>query len=104
MPSPFLQRLLKRIAEDNPDLTISHWSDIDVGGFRIFRLISESTEGRAIPYHMDIETIQNAIAKQPLSDWDREHLESFRHKGCFSKTAEYMLKEDVKVEQESERI
>lgn len=104
MPSPFLQRLLRRIAEDNPGLMFYHWSDIDVGGFRIFRLISQSTEGRVIPYHMDIETIQKAAARVPLSDWDREQLQNFRQIDCFSETAAYMLKENVKVEQESERI
>lgn len=104
-PAPFLRRLLMLIARDNPSLPIQHWSDIDVGGFRIFDVLDRSVPGRIEPYRMDEETIIGCGERtKQLTESDRQRLSAYRQHPLFSSVAAYMLEHNVKVEQENEKL
>lgn len=104
-PAPFLRRLLQLIARDNPSLPILHWSDIDVGGFRIFDVLNRAVPGRIEPYRMDEETIIRCGGRtKQLTEGDRQRLAPYRQHPRFSAVAAYMLEHNVKVEQENEQL
>ena len=95
------KEILRKIAKDNPGLKFLHWSDIDYGGFKIFHNIKNVTK-RSEPYRMDIATLQKYSAyTKNLTQTDRTRLESIIGDRTFSPVIQYMLADDIKLEQES---
>lgn len=95
------KEILRKIAKDNQGLKFLHWSDIDYGGFKIFHNIRNVTK-RSEPYRMDIATLQKYSAyTKNLTQTDRTRLESIIGDRTFSPVIQYMLADDIKLEQES---
>lgn len=82
-----------------------HFGDIDAGGFSIFNNLVQATDIRFIPYKMGIAELESCKQSvKPLTANDRTRLERMRSDADFSVFAEvidYMLLNDVKLEQEA---
>lgn len=99
-------RMIAKAAEKS-SCKISHWSDIDLGGFRIFQILKNEIFPKAEPFRMDLETLKKYKERcLPLGgEKYREKLEKCLSDSeylCFREVISYMLKENVRLEQEAE--
>ncbi len=89
-----------------PAESFSHWSDIDLGGFKIFNRLKSDIFPVLKPYKMDTETLssnaQNAkkIEDGKYLEWLKQLLNDPSY-SVFYSTIRYMLDKKVKLEQES---
>lgn len=76
-----------------------HFGDIDAGGFHIYESLRKKTQIPFQTYKMNIEMLKRyKDYTKPLTQNDRKRLLSF--KGSQNEVIEYMLKNNVKLEQE----
>ena len=93
--------LLKQIFNDNPQKKFLHWGDIDAGGFQILEHLRQKTNIDFKPFCMDLKSLtENQSCAKPLTVNDRTRLEKFLN-GEFDEVVRYMLKSNIKLEQES---
>ncbi|WP_130837788.1 Wadjet anti-phage system protein JetD domain-containing protein [Lachnoclostridium sp. Marseille-P6806] len=106
--SPMKGRLFRSIVLACPPTTsVWHWSDIDVGGFRIFlRLQSEIATG-VRPFLMDLDTLREyesvampITSNQYLAILAEMHADD--EYGIFHSLIEYMIQKKIRLEQENE--
>lgn len=81
-----------------------HWSDIDVGGFRIFNRLKESIVLELLPYKMDIESLEKnrdkgMLMEEPYRKILKEMGEDTRY-AIFSNLIHRMLELNIRLEQE----
>lgn len=99
------RNLLMKINEFNPNLEWFHYGDIDCGGFQIFQDLKAKTGLDFKPFRMGINELKKYKEEcQPLTDQDRKRLESMRQDSNFKlfwDVIDWMLSENVKLEQES---
>ena len=94
---------LKKVFADNPDLIYHHFGDIDAGGLYIHEHLCRVTD---IPFQMyrmsrtELEDVRFQHCLRPLTEQDRIRLKSLEQKQEYQELAEYMLKRNVKLEQE----
>lgn len=98
------QELLKKIYSKYLNAEYLHFSDIDAGGFWIYQKLKEKTGIPFIPYRMSVkELIDNKDNLKKLTENDKKRLNKMlldsRFK-VFKDTIEYMLDNNVKLEQE----
>lgn len=93
--------LLKLVYEAIPDARYYHFGDIDAGGFSILLDLREKTGIPFAGYHMDLDTLKRyrQYAKR-LTESDRKRLEKLGREKEFCEIIGFMLKENVKLEQE----
>lgn len=94
---------LKKVKGDNPNLKFLHFGDIDAGGFYIHDHLCRMTGVPFSLWHMSVEELKNpryAGCLQKLTPGDRKRLKKLRGTELYRQTAEYMLQENVKLEQE----
>lgn len=96
--------IIKRCIDSS--VTVEHWSDIDVGGFRIFNRLKNNIFDQLKPYKMDMDTLENNLDQcLPLgTEHYRSILENMKEDKdyvIFHEVIMYMLKNDVKLEQEN---
>ncbi len=100
--SPAKGKFLKALATLNAQWL--HWSDIDIGGFRIFIRLKENIREDAIPIMMDDTTLLlNKAWAQSISTEYREELKALLEDKSFSifhKTIEAMIPSSIRLEQE----
>ena len=98
------QALLMKIYSRYPDAEYLHFGDIDAGGFWIYHILKEKTNIPFVPYRMNVsELIENRSSLKKLSDNDTKRLNkmlSDNRFDIFKDTIEYMLNNNVKLEQE----
>ncbi|KGM92846.1 hypothetical protein Z968_13000 [Clostridium novyi A str. 4552] len=98
------RELLKRIKKDNGGKKFYHFGDIDCGGFKILKHLREKTSIDFIPYNMNLETLINGRSYcKELTQNDKRVLEEMLKEESFKEfydVFEYMLKENIKLEQE----
>ena len=98
------QELLKKIYEKYPSLEYYHFSDIDAGGFLIYMNLKEKTKIPFNPYKMSIEELENNKNNlKELTQNDIHRLELLKNDPkfiIFKDVIEYMLLNNVKLEQE----
>lgn len=96
----FLKKLYKKF----PQARYYHFSDIDCGGFYIFKNLVKKTGISFVPYKMGIEELNNNFSNlKPLSENDKKKLNLMlvnNEYSIFHETIKYMLKIDKKLEQE----
>lgn len=101
--SPAKGNFMKLIANMKPDWL--HFSDIDIGGFKIFKRLRENIAPNAIPYMMDNKTLLLNLDKTQKAD--NSYLEELKKlleddSFCiFYETIKTMLEHKVRLEQES---
>ena len=94
---------LKMIYRDNPGVRYFHFGDIDAGGFHIHNNLCRITEIPFVLYRMSINELQDSRYKScllSLSQNDRKRLKTLSENDIYQETVKYMLKQDVKLEQE----
>lgn len=93
--------LLLEIYSNIPDIAYYHFGDIDVGGFKIYRDLCIKTGISFSMYYMDLETLKayERFGKK-LTPKDRKRLENMKEQEGLREVIEYMLKHDLKLEQE----
>lgn len=106
--SPVKGRWFKKIYEaciqDGEQIRCYHWSDIDVGGFRIFSRLKMEIVSSLEPFRMDIETLeQNRDKGMPMKEPYRKLLEEMREDQryrIFKSLIDRMLEWNIRLEQE----
>ncbi len=94
---------IKMIYANNVDVRYMHFGDIDAGGFWIHRNLCEITGVNFGLYCMSVDELQNvefALCKKALTDGDRIRLMELKKFDAYTKVADYMLKNNIKLEQE----
>ena len=98
------QKLLLKIYDKFPEANYYHFSDIDAGGFLIYNNLKNKTQIPFKPYRMDInELVNNKDSLKCLTENDRKRLEKMlteKDFEVFYNTINYMLENNVKLEQE----
>ncbi len=93
--------LLKMVYEIIPNAEYYHFGDIDAGGFSILLDLREKTGIPFMSYHMDLDTLkQYRQYGKCLTESDRKRLKKIGKEKEFCEVIEFMLKENVKLEQE----
>ena len=93
--------LLKMIYETIPDAKYYHFGDIDAGGFAILQDLRKKTGIPFMSYHMDLDTLkQYRQYGRCLTETDRKKLEKIGEEKEFHEVIEFMLTENIKLEQE----
>lgn len=95
---------IKLVAKCNPKTVFKHFGDIDAGGFYILEHLKRKTGINFIPHNMDIYTLEkNKDFWIKLTENDKARLSFLAEKSNeYKETIDYMLKNDCKLEQESE--
>lgn len=92
---------IRKIADQNSEVSFFHFGDLDAGGFYIFEHLRQQTGVDFKPYQMDRETLrQYHRYTKKLTDNDRKRLKKLQA-GRFKEVIDYMLKHDCKLEQEA---
>lgn len=94
---------LKMVYASNQDVRYKHFGDIDAGGFWIHRNLCEVTEVEFDLFGMSGNELQNkeyAQCLHSLSHNDRARLQELKAMDIYAKVIDYMLAQDVKLEQE----
>lgn len=95
------RNFIRKIYEQNPQISYYHYGDIDAGGFYILLHLRDKTGIRFVPYQMDADTLQqHSTYTKPLTDNDRKRLKNLMNSE-FSDTVTYMLEHNCKLEQEA---
>lgn len=101
----WFQKIYEGSRRGNENMRYYHWSDIDIGGFRIFRRLKESVIPELRPYKMDEATLMefkdSALRIETPSY--RERLKIMGEDpayGEFGKVIEKMLEGKMRLEQE----
>ena len=95
------QHFIKRLAQENPKLRWYHFGDLDPDGYYILEHLKRGTGIGFEPFHMSVDDlIRFREYGKKLSETDRKKANTLMSSGLYGKELSYMLKEDVKVEQE----
>lgn len=95
---------IKLVKKCNPGAVFKHFGDIDAGGFYILEHLKKKTGINFLSHNMDITTLEkNKDHWMKLTENDINRLLSINEKTtCYKDSIEYMLKNNCKLEQESE--
>lgn len=99
----FQRDFIKKVHEDNPDITYLHFGDIDAGGFWIHHNLCVITGVKFDSFCMskrELESDKYKKCLQPLSGNDISRLQGLQEMEQYSDTVNYMLENNVKLEQE----
>jgi len=92
---------ISMLHDQNSEARFYHFGDIDAGGFLILEHLRRTTGIKIIPYNMDLDTLKKYEKMgKPLTENDRKRLGKLRE-GQFREIVEYMLENNVKLEQEA---
>ena len=94
---------IKKLIENNPDKRYLHFGDIDAGGFWIHKKLCEQTNMKFELFCMDKKTLQNDNYKdyvKSLTENDVVRLTNLKDNSEYQECIEWILKNNVKLEQE----
>ena len=97
------QSLLMKVYEKYPKAQYFHFGDIDAGGFLIFNNLIEKTGIPFIPYRMSVNELKQNHNQKQLTEKDKKRLKGLlldSRFDLFKDVIEYMLDNNVKLEQE----
>lgn len=101
-PSPACRHLLRCLPDD---VALHVWADLDYGGLNILAQLREQVNTRAVPYRMDIETLEaHAAWARPLTAGDVKNLARLARRPSLADTQPliaHMLQRGLKLEQEA---
>lgn len=103
--SPIAKEFFKKIHDSASKISFSHWSDIDLGGFRIFVRLQNEIIPELQPYLMDVKTLltyENKAIKITNQDYltSLQNLLTDPYYRVFNKVIELMINKKIKLEQE----
>lgn len=105
--SPIKGEFFRKIYEStqNKNIEYFHWSDIDIGGFEIFVRLRDNIIPELKPMKMDTETLmkykEKGIALEEEYRNKLAQLKEDRNFKIFWKSIDYMLDNNIKLEQEA---
>ncbi|MCF2555988.1 hypothetical protein JQM64_00285 [Fournierella massiliensis] len=104
--SPMKGLLFSKIYEGCPNAVFYHWSDIDLGGFRLFNRLRTNIVPSVQPLYMDVETLQANLAScmNIKTDGYIQMLTSLLKSpeySMFYEVIQYMIEKKVRLEQEN---
>lgn len=95
------QRFLKKIAENNSDVSWFHFGDIDPDGYYILKNLVEKTGIAFVPLYMDVQQLINCKQYcKPLEKNDMVKANSLLKFHFYDEVMEFMLANNCKLEQE----
>lgn len=101
-PSPACRHLLRCLPDD---VALHVWADLDYGGLNILAQLRDQVNARAVPYRMDIETLEaHAAWARPLTPADVKNLSRLMRRPCLTDMRSliaHMLQRGLKLEQEA---
>jgi hypothetical protein len=101
-PSPACRHLLRQLPTT---AALCVWADLDYGGFNILAQLREQVSASAIPFHMDIDTLEaHARWARPLSAGDVKNLNRLLRRASLADVRpviEHLLERGLKLEQEA---
>jgi hypothetical protein len=104
-PSPACRHLLRRLPAE---VGLRVWADIDYGGLNILAQLREQVSSAAVPYRMDVETLEaHARWARPLGPGDARNLARLARRAALADLQpliEHMLRRGLKLEQEAIRL
>jgi len=104
--SPIKGMLFKKIYEGCASASFYHWSDMDLGGFRIFNRLKTNIIPTVQPLYMDIETIKSnidscmAIKSEGYIQQLQALLDNPEY-SMFFEVIKYMVENRIRLEQEN---
>lgn len=104
--SPVKSNLLSKICGGCLQASFYHWSDIDLGGFRIFHRLKKNIQPTVMPLFMDIPTLQNHL-DQCLPIKKENYIKQLSslltnpEYDVFHEVIAYMIESKVRLEQEN---
>lgn len=100
-PNHLRRKFLLKVYELIPNVEYYHFGDIDAGGMNIYSFLKESTCIPFKPLKMDVDTlVQYKEQCISLTSNDRERLNRIKE-SCFKSVVQYMLENNIKLEQEN---
>lgn len=99
----FQRDFIKKVYDDNPGLEFLHFGDIDAGGFWIHHNLCEITGVNFKTFCMSKDELsqkQYERCLHRLTDNDTVRLQELKEMSVYADTIKYMLKYNVKMEQE----
>lgn len=104
--SPIKGLLFSKIYEGCTNAAFYHWSDIDLGGFRLFNRLRMNIAPSVQPLFMDVETLQNneAACMNIKTEGYLQMLASLLKNpdySMFYEVIQYMIEKKVRLEQEN---
>lgn len=95
------QYFIKKIAADNPKLKWFHFGDLDPDGFYILEHLKSGTGIDFETFHMSVTDLHlyKEYGKR-LEKNDRKKAETLIERGLYKEELSYMLRENIKLEQE----
>ncbi|MGN6715264.1 Wadjet anti-phage system protein JetD domain-containing protein [Anaerocolumna jejuensis] len=99
----FQRNFIKKVYEDNQDVEYLHFGDIDAGGFWIHYNLCKITGVEFKTFSMSEDELtmkQYKNCLQPLTDNDIARLQELKEVEVYAGTIQYMLQNNVKLEQE----
>ncbi len=95
------QHVIRRMAEENPTLKWYHFGDLDPDGFFILEHLKRGTGLVFEAFHMGIRDLERYREfGKSLEDNDRKKAETLMNQGLYREELSYMLRENLKLEQE----
>ena len=95
------QKFLKKIAENNRDVSWFHFGDIDPDGYFILKKLIEKTGISFVPLYMDVQQLINYKQYcKPLKKNDMVKANSLLKVHFYDEVMEFMLANNCKLEQE----
>lgn len=94
---------LRKVIRDNPEASLAHFGDIDVGGFLIHRHLCRMTGSEFELYQMGIEQLEDKRYRKclkKLTENDRVRMKGLMEEEPYRRVLGYMAEHDVKLEQE----
>jgi len=104
--SPIKGMLFSKIYEGCEKASFYHWSDIDLGGFKIFNRLKTNIISELHPLYMDVETLKNN-EKFCIEIKSREYTEKLnalkmdKDYQIFHDVIMYMIEKGIRLEQEN---
>jgi hypothetical protein len=99
------RNLLEKIYAGNPSTKYYHFGDIDAGGFYIYLDLCNKTKIPFQTLYMDLKTLMaHEKYGKRLTESDRNRLIKLKEQGFFIEIIDYMLENNVKLEQECVEI
>ncbi|MCH4007469.1 MAG: DUF2220 domain-containing protein [Eubacterium sp.] len=109
MKGKWIRMLAEAVRKTSPGTEFFHWSDIDVGGFRIFTRLKNNLIPELKPLKMDRKTLKRFRMK--AAEIEADHYRGILQKmledpkyHVFHDTIRYMLEKNIRLEQEAEII
>ncbi len=96
--------MIKKIYEENKSVSYYHFGDIDVGGYRILKHLREHTGVPFLPFKMGVDILKEYREYgKPLTENDKKSLKAMLGSE-FEDVFQYMLNNNIKLEQECVKV